>query len=240
MENNETPLDIVYPIGSGSRWANNELRYSLRSLVNLEGGHGQVWIIGEKPAWLHNVEHVQVEDNFRYKSQNVRHKILTACQRTDLSERFVYMNDDFFFLRPQLLKPYAMSSLRALLELHKAKQGSNRYIGCMRSTLDYLVAAGVPEPVNFDLHYPMIFEKKKFVDLFAQEKEAWFLYRSVYGNLTGAETKMVPADFKIHNIMDFYRMRQNSFISTSDRVVRVQEFQEFLREEFSEESAYER
>ena len=41
-------MDIVYIIGSGSKWQDNELRYSLRSIEKFGGNFGEVYIVGDR------------------------------------------------------------------------------------------------------------------------------------------------------------------------------------------------
>ena len=93
-------IDVVYPLGTGSRWNDNELRYSLRSLEKNFPDLGRVWIVGHRPAWLTGVVHVAMDDVHRHnKDANLIDKILAAC-RAGVSERFVRMSDDQVFLRP--------------------------------------------------------------------------------------------------------------------------------------------
>ena len=48
-------IDVVIPLGTGSRWQDNELRYCLRSIEKNLSGVNEVVIVGEKPKWLTNV-----------------------------------------------------------------------------------------------------------------------------------------------------------------------------------------
>lgn len=55
-------MDVLYYIGGGSMHNNNELRYSLRSLQKHCRDLGKVWVVGNKPDFLQNVEYVWLED----------------------------------------------------------------------------------------------------------------------------------------------------------------------------------
>jgi hypothetical protein len=57
------PIDVVYPLGTGSVWQDNELRYSLRSLEKNFPDLGRVYVVGHKPDWLGNVEHIPFGDS---------------------------------------------------------------------------------------------------------------------------------------------------------------------------------
>lgn len=107
------PIDVVYALGTGSKWDDNELRYSLRSLEKYCINLGRVFIVGHKPDWCTNVIHIPYDDwnkghpEYRKrkgktggKDGNIIRKILAACKREDLSERFLKASDDQCFLRP--------------------------------------------------------------------------------------------------------------------------------------------
>ena len=42
-------MDILYVVGTGSKWDNNELRYSLRSIDKYGINIDRVFIVGTKP-----------------------------------------------------------------------------------------------------------------------------------------------------------------------------------------------
>jgi len=88
----------------------DELRYSLRSLAMHAGWVRRVWIVtaGQVPSWL-NLENPRVRvvshaDIFSDPSALPvfnSHAIESQLQHiADLSEHFLYLNDDFFFGRP--------------------------------------------------------------------------------------------------------------------------------------------
>ena len=45
-------MDILYCIGEGSKWNNNELRYSLRSLEKFGKNVGNIYMVGYNPGFL--------------------------------------------------------------------------------------------------------------------------------------------------------------------------------------------
>ena len=57
-------IDVVYVLGTGSNWDNNEIRFSLRSLAKNLKGMGRVFVVGERPAFLQNVIHIPAKDEF--------------------------------------------------------------------------------------------------------------------------------------------------------------------------------
>lgn len=92
-------MDVVYVVGVHS----DELRYSLRSLVNVD--HDWVWIVSETlPEWVRNVGHIPVGDDW-YRVRNVVEKLYAAATHPEVSETFQYWNDDFFALQPTEVVP---------------------------------------------------------------------------------------------------------------------------------------
>ena len=95
------PYDAVYPLGSGSKWNNNELRYSLRSLEKNLVDLRNVYIVGYRPEWLTGAIHIPCDDPLPHnKDGNIIRKILRACQTPGLSEDFLQVSDDQILLRP--------------------------------------------------------------------------------------------------------------------------------------------
>ena len=45
-------MDILYVIGKGSEWNNNELRFSLRSIAKYGKNIDRVFIVGYKPDFV--------------------------------------------------------------------------------------------------------------------------------------------------------------------------------------------
>lgn len=82
-------MDIVYIVGPGD--VNTQLRYSLRSLSNFP--HHRVWIIGHKPPWTTNIEHVWVPQD-KHKHLNTWASWRAMAKHGPIS--FALFNDDFY------------------------------------------------------------------------------------------------------------------------------------------------
>lgn len=230
-------IDFVYILGSGSKWFNNEIRYSLRSLKYVK--HGKVFIVGNFPDWIRNAIHIPAVDSYEHKLKNAIHKIRTACKDPRVSEKFVLMNDDFIFLRPHpQIIDYTLGTIRTAIENHSTKEGY--YFNALGSTRDVLQQAGIDDPINYEVHYPIVFEKKKFLAM--TDALAWdemgYLFRSIYGNIYGLGNRK-REDTKIYSIKDLSQFTDKDLISTSDRVVLFHQFQKFIEKKFPEPSQYE-
>src|SRR5690606_14471818 len=88
-------MDAVYLCRQGDT---EELRMSLRSLENYRN-LDQVWIFGGCPEWVTNVNHVATPQDGN-KHRNTNWAMRAACQHPDVSNPFVYMNDDFYLMEP--------------------------------------------------------------------------------------------------------------------------------------------
>ena len=95
--------DVIYVLGTGSRWHNNEIRFSLRSLEKNLMGFRRVFVVGECPGFLQNVIHIPATDIFNPQVNadgNIINKVLTACADERISDDFLFINDDHLVLKP--------------------------------------------------------------------------------------------------------------------------------------------
>lgn len=152
--------DIVYAIGKGSLYDNFELRMSLRSLENLSNIRN-VYIVGEKPHWIQNVNHIHYPDSFRIPDQNICDKISTACRLSELSDDFLFMNDDHYILKKfdATTFPYFYSKT---IEEYIASRPRDPYGIRVRNMLDHLKKGGYPENY-YDVHTPILYNKAAFL-----------------------------------------------------------------------------
>ncbi len=179
-------MDIVYTLANN--YTSEELRYSLRSLVNVP--HDKVFFVGGCPSWAKNVVHIPTEQNDT-KWRNVPNNLLTVCKDERVSEDFIYFNDDFFVLQ-KIKNPvrdfnlYNSTVQSVLDKLNKKHPYPTPYMVGMAHTQNLLKELGKPEPLSYELHVPMVFNKDNFYKMFDIEgvRNIDVLhYRSLYGNL---------------------------------------------------------
>lgn len=179
------PTSAVIPLGSGSRWFNNELRYSLRS-ANYE----HVVLVGDKPDWFTG-DHIPAKDG-SVATLNIWNKIKAACLDPRVSDNFFYANDDYFYLQP-LVMPYP--NYYGTLQ-----NGNNAYKDICRHTMRILKLNGLG--TNFyDIHRPMMINKNKFLecyDFFSNHTciGLGLIVKSCYGNYLNIGGEQVP-DLKL-------------------------------------------
>jgi hypothetical protein len=221
--------DIVYVVRPGDK--NEELRYSLRSLANLP--HGRVWIAGYMPKWVTGVGHIPSPPkpgNHIHAKANLK----AACEHPEVSETFVYMNDDFFVM--QELEQLPVMHRGLLADAIRTAGMASAYTRAMRQTLEILGKRGIAEPLMYDLHAPMLVTKAGMLEALALCSYPMVQERTLFGNLQGVGGE------KRHN----HKVRRQDrgwsswpFLSTNDHTFRTLPVGEFIRGRFTERSPYE-
>ena len=179
--------DLVYVVGTGSKWQDNELRFSLRSVAKNLTGYGKVWIIGDCPCFVQGVEHRYYPDNDlsgNNNDANMIDKILFACQQ-EISEEFIFMNDDFFVLKPMHVDEIPVMHKGDMTEKPKDYW---RITGIWQqrllNTFNQLKARGM-STMLYDMHCPMPMNKTLFPEVIKNwdyKVEPGLNFRSIYGN----------------------------------------------------------
>lgn len=243
-----TLMDIVYLFKQDLENDSEELRYSLRSLKNLP--HDKVFIVGEKPSWVKNVEFIEVSQTGT-KYQNVMLNLLATVKNEQVSNDFTVMNDDFFIAKalPELpnLNFGEMQQVIAWY-VERYPEGSG-YIERMKMLYDALRERGIETPMSYELHVPMVFNKNKYLTLRDNmQGKRLFHYRTYYGNyynLGGTPSK----DCKIfleprHNDSDYNEnplayLQNQSFLSVTGAAFRDGLPGDFVKKSFPDKSMYE-
>lgn len=181
-------IDVVYALGGGSRWNDNELRYSLRSIVANFRDLGRVYVVGQKPDWLAGVVHLPADDPLpRNKDGNIIRKVLLACQTPSLSDDFVRLSDDQLLLRPLAfaeMRPYFLAQPSA----EKCRgHSSNHWQQRLRRTCELLAGRNLTT-FNYDAHIPLPINKHKFIEVMEGcdfENDVGYTINTLYFNSVG-------------------------------------------------------
>lgn len=167
-------MDVLYYVGSGSRHNNMELRYSLRSLEKHCKDIDKVWVVGNRPLFLRNVEYIWVEDKYKWHTN--------ACLKTraaidaGISSDFLLMNNDFFMTADFTAKDYPY--------YHKGdmpESGDTEYKQVIANTRKYLEQNGHSFK-HYGMHCPMVINAEKYKSLEKFYHEPMSI-RCLYGNL---------------------------------------------------------
>lgn len=196
--------DVVYVLGTGSPWSDNELRYSLRSLETFVEDLGQVYIVGTRPRWLKSAVHLPFPDLFVCKERNIMLKLAHACGHPDLSKIFLHVHDDHFCLAPAVASQIPNWRGGQLDRLAMGIDKKNHWRDAVLNTHRALEAKGLTT-FNFDLHYPMLFDKDLYpeiMDRYDWKTERGYVVKSLYANTLGL-ADVASYDLKINDRIDF-------------------------------------
>lgn len=179
-------VDLVYVLGSGSVWSNNEIRYSLRSVQKNLKGVRNIYVIGVNPGiFTDNIRHIYFPDELRQNADgNMARKIIRACQEEDLSDDFLFMNDDFIIHKPMTAPEIPWLDKGDMSKRPSAYWNNTLYRKRLCRTFEVLRDRGLPT-LQYDYHAPMLMNKHEFPKLMSQfdyESGIGYTFRSLYGN----------------------------------------------------------
>jgi argonaute-like protein implicated in RNA metabolism and viral defense len=167
-------MDLVYICRDGE---NEELRYSIRSAVN-NLPHDKIWVVGGKPDW-YTGNYIEVSQG-RAKYTNARNSLKAICDSEEISESFILMNDDFYIINKVESVPYMYAgTLDDKIKQREDIFNGNTYTTLLRKTLGYLYRKKINVVLDYELHVPMVMEKRKLNKVLKLSG----LWRSVYGNV---------------------------------------------------------
>jgi len=238
--------DIVYIYGDGcSKWRSREMKYSLRSLEKFGKNYGEVYIVGDKPLYLNDkIIHIQKTDDLLHlKERRICEKILTACKTKEISDPFIFFNDDFFLVKEidfATLDYYYFDNLESKA---KRRPKNDAYKKALINTANILNERGL-SITHFDIHYPMKYYKEKFIKVMEQydwdKARAGYVIKSLYANtirIAGklrVDKKMPPSHSK--NEIRKY-ISETDLFSTDDITRAIAETFESL---YPDKSSYEK
>lgn len=208
-------MDFVYICRKGD---NEELRYSIRSVVkNIP--HNNIWVIGGKPKW-YSGPYIKHESKTANKFMNIQDALQVAAKSKDISDDFVYMNDDFFIVHQLDSMPsFRGGLLKDRIEKSFEMSPSSYYARLLQNTYDYLVNNQITdEPLDYDTHIPMVLNKEKLATI----KQRQYSTRTIYGNTFKVEAEPMQ-DVKVYNggrfkekSFDNFDSLELPFISSND------------------------
>lgn len=240
-------MDLLYLVRKGE--VNEDLRASLRSIHKFAPPFDKIFFVGDCPDWCNNIEHIYTEQ-YNTSWKNAFNNLIIACQDDRLSNDFILMNDDFIATRSidnwneSLLK--AKNTISQQIINYQNEGINSNYTKAFVKTIELFNNI---ELYNYELHIPMIINKKKFLDLFNKPELQEFiktnpvvLYRSIYGNYYGSKFNELIDDVKFEHGDPFEITTE--WISVFDNWVGNREkyprLNKFLDNIISEPSKYER
>jgi hypothetical protein len=230
-------MDFVYICKEG---INEELKYSIRSVVE-SFPDSKIWVVGGKPDWyVGNYINVEQKES---KYKNAVENLKTISTSDQISESFVLMNDDFYIIKKiDKIENFHGGYLLNKINLYQKLNGNSQYTRKLSGTYKKLKALGFENPLDYELHVPMIMEKEKLkiiLELIDQ-----FLWRSIYGNkfeVGGTEMQDVkvyttgPLVLKSYNL----NIDSHTYLSSSDSSFN-NIFNKILKDKFNKKTKFEK
>jgi len=233
-------MEVVYLLGKGSPFNNEELRYSLRSLYHFGQNVSKVIIVGEKPDFLDYslITHIPFKEEGP-KDYRIAKKIEHVCREGIVSGDFLFMNDDFFFLKPFDAANFPFFHKGPLL----IGEPKTAYQHQLKITRDYLIEKNKPTN-HFDVHTPIVYNSENFLKLSSiweeSKKTHGFVVKSIYANWFNI-TGTTYHDIKLKQLVtatDHNRLRNAFMFSIYDAAWKTGVYA-FLQKKFPNPSKYE-
>lgn len=190
-------MDVIIPLSTGSYWHDNELRYCLRSLDKYFLDLGEIYIVGSKPKWVKNINHIPIRDNYPdNKGACIINKITILCINNRISDDFLFVSDDQYMMystRSKDIKPYYVYDMKN----EALRKGNKKWMQCLRNTKRTLLKEGLP-CYNYEPHTPVIINKDKFRETMLKYDWGNIQYPtlSLYFNNILKEHEMLPSNYR--------------------------------------------
>lgn len=229
-------MDFVYICRDGN---NEELRYSIRSVVN-SFPNSRIWVVGGMPEW-YSGNHIPINQD-KNTHTNAFNNLKAITESIDISDKFVLMNDDFFIINKiDKIEYFYNGLLLDKINRYKDLIGESGYITKLIKTFNKLRKYKVDNPIDYELHVPFIMEKNKLKVIL--DKNEKLLYRSMYGNKfivggTQIEDVKVYANGGLVKKSFDYLNNNSDFLSTTDDSFKIVE--PILKERFPNKTDYEK
>ena len=136
-------MDILYVVGIGSEWNDNELRYSLRSIDKNGKNVGRIFICSETLPKFINPEavvHVPFHESGTIKHRNIMDKIEFVMRNTNIADDFLLSSDDHFYIREADFDNYPLYHKGEMYEHWESKK---EYFRSMIETKRLLLKHGL-------------------------------------------------------------------------------------------------
>lgn len=253
-KNKMNNMDFVYLVRPG--YNGEELKYSLRSIAKWYPNN-KVWIVGYKPSWCVNVNYIPIKEK-NEKWKNLVNDLIEVCNNQEVSENFIYMNDDFFAITPTIPLDQLVESNMGLLSkqinlYERSKKPKNNWQKAFKNVDMLMNKIGICGPYyNYESHTPLRINKQKFLEIIQNPAVVDFIktpnvlhYRTLYKNFDKPQKSIsLPQDIKILGLKDRTRdkIKVCGWLSTSDSVINNSSFSylnNLLRNSFCRPCIYE-
>lgn len=239
-------IDVMYILGTGSKWKNNEIRYSLRSLEKHLKEYRNIYIVGERPDFLDYsiIKHIPAREKPVEKQRRIGEKILAGIKGIpDLSANFLFFNDDHFLLDDFKAFRFPYYYKYDLKQSYIVRKQNDPYYHSLKNTHDILSKNNLSTK-NFDIHCPIMYNKYFFKAMMDDAKwpnDFGFVLKSLYCNTLSVIGEEMM-DCKLYIPMDVGQIKKmihrKKFFSIGDKAINKY-LEEVLEELYPKKSKFE-
>lgn len=229
-------MDAVYMVKPEDR--NEELRYSLRSLANMPF-ITRVVMVGYLPNWVKDVHFIPRDQRFQTKYVNTTRNMIAACEDPEVSDEFMLMNDDFFVMHEQPEPFIFHRGPLAPIRDYYLNLANSDYAKGIQATEKYMRLLGLVNLKSYELHVPLLVNKKNFLELIRMQQEKAPMQvvhkRTLYGNYYNIGGRPMQ-DCKI---VGDAKPGDTPFLSTDENSFERYKVGEYIRNRFKTKSRFE-
>ena len=161
----------------------NELLFAIRSWYKFAKFPFRIVVIGDREDWMdgENLTLIECPRVSDIPSVDTLHKLNVAYDCKDVTERFIWSNDDIYLVNP-VSSPHILIP-KVLGKLNPASYNGH-YRAAMERTIEMLTEAGLPL-LNYGTHTPVVFKKSNLSVLLPENDvnaKTGVLFTSLYFN----------------------------------------------------------
>ncbi len=177
-----TSLSVVIPYCK-EHAQGNELLFALRSWFRYARFPFRIVVIGDAEDWMdgENLTWIDCPRVSDVPSVDTLHKLWVAVDTPEVTERFIWTNDDIYLMNPVSYPHIVIPKVLGKLNPAACK---GHYRAAMERTIGMLTGAGLPT-LNYGTHTPVAFTKSKLKAVLPADDpkaETGVLFTSLYFN----------------------------------------------------------
>ena len=229
---------VIYPLGRGSKWRNDELRHSLRSIHTYLEKPDKIYILtSHPPRWLRENETLKVVDAPGYKD--------TVMKAVELAKggEYLWMNDDIFLMQPMTFEDFRIPRrYENPMEPFNGRTSDNGWWTGLWKFRDMLATMGVDPIYSFSTHTPYLFDAEKMemtIAIFGVIGKA--ALETAYYNLWAEETQVMTDKLTFFKDRAMpYDVRDMKILNVNDRGFSSDRIRGYIRGMFPNPSPWEK
>jgi len=148
----------VYIVGGTNR-THEELRYSLRSLVNAPD-ITSVWVVGHIPEWVRGVRALPLEPQPE-KFANMRQSLTAFANTKGAPKRFYLFNEDHYIAEPipGELPMFHLGDAMEYITSTTVWRDKNTWCHAVRTTTEWLMGRAGRGVLCYEAHTPLLMDR---------------------------------------------------------------------------------